>query len=151
MINRVVLMGRLTADPELKKNASDLSVVSFSVAVDRAYSKDKQETDFINCVAWRQTAEFISRYFSKGRLIALEGRLQTRTWTDRDGNKRYTTEVLVDQVSFTGEKKDDGGYGAPKKAPNVERDDFAAPPAPAQYSQDNYTDVQTDDEEDLPF
>ena len=104
MLNRVVLMGRLTADPELKKTTSDLSVLSFTVAVERNYSgnKDKQ-TDFINCVAWRQTAEFISRYFSKGKMIALEGSIQVRNYTDKNDNKRQAVEVLVYQEYFAGE------------------------------------------------
>lgn len=103
MLNRVVLMGRLTADPELKKTTSDLSVLSFTAAVERNYSgnKDKQ-TDFINCVAWRQTAEFISRYFSKGKMIALEGSIQIRNYTNKNDNKRQAVEVLVSQAYFQG-------------------------------------------------
>ena len=89
MLNRVILMGRLTADPELRKTASDLSVTSFTLAVDRNYGKGAdRQTDFINCVAWRQTAEFISRYFSKGRLMAVEGSIQVRNYTDKNDNKR---------------------------------------------------------------
>ena len=104
MLNRVVLMGRLTADPELKKTTSDLSVLSFTAAVERNYSgnKDKQ-TDFINCVAWRQTAEFISRYFSKGKMIALEGSIQVRNYTNKNDNKRQAVEVLVSQAYFAGD------------------------------------------------
>ena len=105
MLNRVILMGRLTADPELKKTNSDLSVTSFSLAVDRNYGKGAdRQTDFINCVAWRQTAEFISRYFSKGRLMAVEGSLQVRNYVDRNENKRQAVEVVVDQVYFADSK-----------------------------------------------
>ena len=101
MLNRVILMGRLTADPELRKTASDLSVTSFTLAVDRNYGKGAdRQTDFINCVAWRQTAEFISRYFSKGRLMAVEGSIQVRNYTDKNANKRQAVEVLVDQAKI---------------------------------------------------
>ena len=105
MLNRVVLMGRLTADPELKKTTSDLSVLSFTVAVERNYSgnKDKQ-TDFINCVAWRQTGEFIARYFQKGSMIAVVGSIQSRSWDGNDGKKQYATEVVVDEAYFTGSR-----------------------------------------------
>ena len=105
MLNRVILMGRLTADPELRKTASDLSVTSFTLAVDRNYGKGAdRQTDFINCVAWRQTAEFISRYFSKGRLMAVEGSIQVRNYTDKNDNKRQAVEVLVDQAFFADSK-----------------------------------------------
>lgn len=106
MINRVVLMGRLVSDPDKRTTSSGLSVVSFRLAVDRGYQRGDggQTADFINCVAWRQTANFIWEYFSKGRMIALEGKLQSRSYEDREGNKRNVLEVVVDQVSFTGEK-----------------------------------------------
>lgn len=106
MINRVVLMGRLVSDPEKRATSSGLSVASFRLAVDRGYQRGDggQTADFISCVAWRQTADFICNYFSKGRMIALEGKLQSRSYEDRDGNKRNVLEVVVDQVSFTGEK-----------------------------------------------
>ena len=105
MLNHVVLMGRLTADPELKKTASDLSVTSFTLAVDRNYGKGAdRQTDFIHCVAWRQTAEFISRYFSKGKLMAVEGSLQVRNYEDKNGNKRQAVEVLVSQAFFAESK-----------------------------------------------
>lgn len=106
MLNRVILMGRITQDLELKQTTGGTSVLSFSVAVDRNFVKqgEERQTDFINCVAWRQQAEFISKYFGKGRMIALEGNLRTRTYDDRNGTKHYVTEVFVDSVSFTGEK-----------------------------------------------
>ena len=101
MINRVILMGRLTADPELKTTASGISVTSFSIAVDRSYVKNGEErkADFINIVCWRQTAEFVCRYFSKGSLIALEGQLQTRTFQAKDGTNRHITEVVADMIN----------------------------------------------------
>ena len=116
MLNRVILMGRITHDLELRQTPNGVSVLSFSVAVDRSFAKqgEERQTDFIDCVAWRQQAEFISRYFGKGRMIALEGELQTRTYTDKNGNNRKACEVVVDRVSFTGEPKQQGqggGYG----------------------------------------
>ena len=108
MLNRVIIMGRLTQEPELKQLPSGVSCLSFSVAVDRNYVKqgEERQTDFISCTAFRQTAEFIAKYFGKGRMIALEGQLRTRTYDDSNGVKRYVTEVAVDSVSFTGEKRD---------------------------------------------
>ncbi len=110
MLNRVILMGRITQDLELKQTTGGTSVLSFTVAVDRSFVKqgEERQADFINCVAWRQQAEFISKYFGKGRMIALEGNLRTRTYDDRNGTKHYVTEVYVDSVSFTGEPKQGG-------------------------------------------
>ena len=110
MLNRVILMGRITHDLELKQTPSGVSVLSFSIAVDRGYVRqgEERQTDFINCVAWRQRAEFINNYFAKGRMIAIEGSLQTRTYDDQNGVKHYVTEVVVDNVSFTGEPKQQG-------------------------------------------
>lgn len=104
MINSVVLMGRIVNDLELKTTQSGLSVVSFRIAVDRKYSKGEKQTDFFDIVAWRTQAEFICRYFRKGSLIALEGELQTRPYQTKDGANRTVTEVLVNNVSFTGER-----------------------------------------------
>lgn len=111
MLNRVILMGRITQDLELKQTQSGISVLSFTVAVDRNYARqgEDRQTDFINCVAWRQRAEFINNYFAKGRMIAIEGNLQTRTYDDKNGVKHYVTEVIVDNASFTGEPKQQGG------------------------------------------
>lgn len=111
MLNRVILMGRIAQDLELRTTQSGVSVLAFTVAVDRSYAKpgEERQTDFIDCVAWRQNAEFINRYFGKGRMIAIEGTLQKRSYDDRNGNKRYVTEVVVDNVSFTGEPKASGG------------------------------------------
>ena len=108
MINVVVLMGRLTADPELRTTPNGISVTSFSIAVDRAYQKagTERQTDFINCVAWRQTAEFITKYFQKGSMIAVNGTLQQRSYTDKDGNKRTAYDVVIDNASFCGSKAD---------------------------------------------
>lgn len=101
--NKVILIGNLTADPELKQTNAGTSVCSFSIAVNRRFSKDgEQACDFINIQAWRQTAEFVAKYFTKGKPILVCGQLQTRTWTDKEGNKRYATEVVADEVSFVG-------------------------------------------------
>lgn len=110
MLNRIIVMGRLTRDPELRRTNSGNAVTSFTVAVDRGFktqSGDK-ETDFIDVVAWRNTAEFVSKYFSKGRMAVVEGRLQLRDWTDTEGNKRRTAEIVADSVYF-GDSKRDGG------------------------------------------
>ena len=118
MLNHITIMGRLTRDPELRRTGSGIAVASFSVAVDRDFGgRDggEKETDFIDCVAWRQTGEFVSKYFTKGRMIVVSGRLQIRSWTDKDGNKRRTAEVVADNVYFGDSKRDnnDGGnaYG----------------------------------------
>lgn len=115
MLNTVVLLGRITQDIELKSTTGGTSVIQFTVAVDRNFSKkgEEKQTDFISCVAWKQTAEFISKHFGKGRMIAIEGRLQSRTYDDKNGVKQYVTEVIVDKASFTGEaKKQAESYGA---------------------------------------
>ena len=114
MLNKVVLMGRLTAQPELKATGSGVSVLSFTIAVERNFKPQGGErmSDFINCVAWRQTADFISKYFVKGQLIAVEGSLQTRSYDDKTGAKRFVTEVVVDQSYFTGDRRAAGGNGA---------------------------------------
>lgn len=106
MMNSVILMGRLTRDPELKQTPNGTMTCSFSLAVDRSYSSQngERQADFISCVAWRQTAEFISKYFGRGQMMAVEGSLQVRAWTDSNGNKRYATEVIADRVHFCGSK-----------------------------------------------
>lgn len=109
MLNKVILMGRLTADPELRQTPNNIATLSFIIAIDRPYQKDREkQADFISCVAWRQTAEFISRYFAKGRMIIVEGALRTRTYDDKNGTKHYVTEVQVENVQF-GESKGNGG------------------------------------------
>jgi single-strand DNA-binding protein len=136
MLNRITIMGRLTRDPEYRATPAGLSVVNFTVAVDRDVpnqSGDK-ETDFIDCVAWRKTAEFITKYFFKGSLIVLSGRLQIRSWTDKDGNKRRTAEVVADSVYFGGSKT------------NTEPPSAASTPHPAS----DYAPLTGPDEQ-LPF
>ncbi len=115
MINVVVLMGRLTADPELRTTPNGISVTSFSIAVDRTYQKAgaEKQTDFINIVAWRGTAEFITRYFRKGSMIAITGSLQMRSYTDKDGNKRTVYDVVCDNASFCGSKAESGTASRP--------------------------------------
>ena len=107
MLNKIILMGRLTRDPELRKTGNGTAVTSFTLAVDRDDKPQDgaRETDFIDVVAWRGTAEFVFKYFSKGRMAAVEGRLQVRDWTDKDGNKRRNTEVIADNVYFGDSKK----------------------------------------------
>lgn len=141
MLNHITIMGRLTKDPELRRTGSGVAVTSFTVAVDRDFA-DKQsgekETDFIECIAWRHTGEFVDKYFSKGRMIVVSGRLQIRGWTDKDGNKRRTAEVVADNVYFGDSKNDtqnqNSGYTGFVKAENVPSD-FAL----------------LDDDGDLPF
>lgn len=120
MLNQAVLMGRLTADPELKHTQSGVAVIRFTLAVDRSYVRqgEERQTDFINITAWRGTAEFVSRYFRKGQLVAVQGSIQTGSYTDKDGNRRNTFEVVADQVHFAERKQSDA-------APNVNpSDDF---------------------------
>ena len=114
MLNHIVVMGRLTRDPELRKTAAGVSVTSFSVAVDRDFSQDGQkETDFLDVVAWRNTAEFAAKYFTKGRMAVVSGRLQIRNWDDKEGNKRRTAEILAENIYFGDSKKDDDSGSAP--------------------------------------
>ena len=131
MLNRIILMGRLTRDPELRQTQSGASVANFSLAVDRDF-KDKQTgektTDFIDIVAWRSSAEFVSRFFTKGRMAVVEGRLQLRDWTDKDGNKRRTAEVLAEHVYFGDSKRDaesGGAYTLPPVEPGSGGAEFA--------------------------
>ena len=115
MLNHITIMGRLTREPELRRTGSGIAVASFSLAVDRDYSpKDggERETDFIDCVAWRQTGEFVSKYFTKGRMAVVSGRLQIRSWTDKDGNKRRTAEVVADNVYFGDSRRDSDNSGS---------------------------------------
>ncbi len=115
MLNHITIMGRLTRDPELRRTGSGIAVASFSVAVDRDFGKNEngeKETDFIDCVAWRNTAEFISKYATKGRMVVVSGRLQIRSWTDKDGNKRRTAEVVADNVYFGDSRRDSDNGGS---------------------------------------
>ncbi len=134
MLNHIVIMGRLTRDPELRRTGSGVAVASFTVAVDRDFGNresGEKETDFIDCVAWRQTGEFISKYFTKGSMIVVSGRLQIRSWNDKDGNKRRTAEVVADNVYFGESKRSSEGgsaYGGNTYGGNSYG---AAPAAPA--------------------
>ena len=122
-LNKVILGGRLTADPELKQTQSGVPVVSFGVAVNRKYSKDAQqpEADFFNVTAWRETAEFLCRYFRKGSSVCIIGSIQNRSWTDRQGVKRYATDVIADEINFVDSKNDsDSGDAPPPSLPTFE-------------------------------
>ena len=147
MLNHIVIMGRLVRDPELRRTGTGVAVASFSLAVDRDFSPrdgGERETDFIDCVAWRQTGEFVSKYFTKGRMAVVSGRLQIRSWTDKDGNKRRTAEVVADNVYFGDSKRDgdSGSYSAP--APSY--GSYAAPaPAASDFA------MLEDDDAQLPF
>ena len=136
MLNVVALMGRLTADPELRTTPAGVSVTSFTIAVDRSFVKqgEERQADFINCVAWRGTADFVAKYFQKGSLIAVDGSIQTRRYQDKDGHNRTAFEVVVDNAHFAGskEKPAQSTYSAPEQPPY---DDFAT----------------IDGAEDLPF
>lgn len=144
MINSVVLMGRLTADPELRTTTTGKSVCSFSVAVDRSYSRNSEErqTDFINIVAWESTANFVCRYFVKGSMIALQGSIQTRRYEDKTGAKRTAFEVVAREVSFCGSKSETGTTAARAAAP-------AQAPAYQTAAPGDFEEIT--DDEDLPF
>jgi len=153
-LNKVTLMGRLTRDPELRSTATGTSVASFTIAVDRRFANrdGERQADFINCVAWRQTADFISKYFPKGRMIAVCGSIQTRTWDDQEGKKHYVTEVVVDEAYFAGSTPGQGAtpmQSAPSATP--------VNPKPATAPIQDFANIEGfapfDDgsEDDLPF
>lgn len=151
MLNKAILMGRLVADPELRQTPNGVAVVSFRIAVDRNYSgkTGERQTDFIDIVAWRQSAEFVSRYFTKGKMIIVDGSIQSRSYEDKTGNKRTAVEVVADNVMF-GESKSGGGGGASYQTPAPTN----APPEPAvSYSSGDAGDFSEmpDDSDDLPF
>ena len=157
MLNHITIMGRLTRDPELRRTGSGVAVASFTVAVDRDFgSRDggERETDFIDCVAWRQTGEFVSKYFTKGRMIVVSGRLQIRSWTDKDGNKRRTAEVVADNCYF-GDSKRDGDSGSAYGG-NSFSNAYSAPAgfggysAPASAPASDFAMLEDDDAQ-LPF
>ena len=128
MLNKVILMGRLTAEPELRRTTSGTAVTSFSLAVERAKARDgSKETDFIDVVAWSGTAEFVCRWFQKGQLLVLCGRLQTRVWEDREGNRRKSVEVVADEVHFAGSKSDGRQSAEPITADDFTDDDGEIP------------------------
>ena len=152
MLNHIVIMGRLTRDPELRRTGSGVAVTSFTVAVDRDFGKNEngeRETDFIDCVAWRQTGEFVSKYFAKGRMAVVSGRLQIRPWTDKDGNKRRTAEIVADNVYFGDSKREgesgNASYGAAPAAPA-----FGGYSAPASSPASDFA-MLDDDDAQLPF
>ena len=156
MLNKIFLMGRLVADPELKQTTSGLPVATFRIAVDRDF-KNKQtgekEADFVTIVAWRGTAEFVARYFTKGRMAVVEGRLQIRPYTDRDGNKRSATEVVAENIYFGDSRRDGdsgGSYGGYPAAPST------APSQPSPYDApvpagDQFAELDEDDDGELPW
>lgn len=152
MLNKIFIMGRLTRDSELRRTNNGTAVASFSLAVDRDYKNadGTKETDFIDVVAWRQSAEFVSKYFSKGRMAVVEGRLQMRDWTDKDGNKRRNAEVVVDNIYFGDSKRDGntgpGNYSAPAGSYGAPDGGYSVPtPGPSGFA-------EIDDEDgDLPF
>ena len=148
MLNHITIMGRLTRDPELRRTGSGIAVASFTVAVDRDFGgRDggERETDFIDCVAWRNTGEFVSKYFTKGSMAVVSGRLQIRSWTDKDGNKRRTAEVVADNVYFGESKRasDGNAYGG---------NSYSAPAysAPASAPASDFA-MLDDDDAQLPF
>lgn len=147
MYNKAILVGRLTANPELKKTPNGVSVVSFSLAVDRSYQTNgERQTDFINCVAWRNTAEFISKYFSKGKILGVDGSIQTRNYEDKNGNKRTAVEVVVDNAFFTESKASAQASGGTIPMPTT------PPTENVSYSSGSADDFQEiDTEDDLPF
>ena len=158
MLNHIVIMGRLVRDPELRRTGSGIAVASFRIAVDRDFApKDggERKADFIDCVAWRQTGEFISKYFAKGRMIVVDGRLEMRDWTDKDGNKRTSAEVNVSNAYFGDSKRDGEGAGSyggntyggsSYSAPAPSYGGYSAPAAPASDFA-----MLDDDDAQLPF
>lgn len=136
MLNQITIMGRITRDVELRRTGSGTAVASFTVAVDRDFTQDgNKETDFIDCIAWRQTGEFVHKHFNKGDMIVVSGRLQIRGWTDKDGNKRRTAEVVADNVYFGSSKRD-------SESPAT----YAPPSGPSQFAE-----LEDGDDAQLPF
>ena len=162
MLNKIFLQGRLVADPELRHTQSGVAVASFRIAVDRDFKNQngEKEADFINIVAWRGTAEFVTRYFSKGRMIIVDGRLQVRDYTDRDGNRRYATEVVANNLYFGDSRRDSqpaaqGGYEPFGTPPPVSNSSYAPPanygtPSSSGAAGGSFAELSDDDGE-LPF
>lgn len=156
MLNKAMLQGRLTADPELRSTPSGVSVTTFALAVNRNFKKDgEQETDFINCVAWRSTAEFVCKYFQKGQQAVVDGSIQNRSYTDKQGNRRTAFEVVVDNIYFAGSKKNDG-QTAPPPAPQSSANSYTFPddfePQQQGFSQSQYKPTwAVDPDDELPF
>ena len=152
MLNHIIIMGRMTRDPEMKYTQSNTPVASFSLAVERDFGgRDggEKQTDFIDCTAWRQTAEFVSKYFAKGSMAVVSGRLQIREWNDREGNKRRSAEVVADNIYFGESKRREGGdnRGASNSAPKHEPPATSAPTA--QPAEPTFAELA--DESELPF
>ncbi len=164
MLNHIVIMGRLVRDPELRRTGSGVAVASFRVAVDRDFvPKDggERKADFIDCVAWRQTGEFVSKYFTKGRMIIVNGRLEMRDWTDKDGNKRTSAEIVADNVYFGDSRRDsesgNSSYGNNSYGGNNSSNSYSAPApsyggysAPASAPASDFAMLEDDDAQ-LPF
>ena len=151
MLNHIVLMGRLTRDPELRRTGSGVAVASFTLAVDRDYAAQgaEKETDFVDIVAWRSTAEFVSKYFTKGRMAVVEGRLQIRDWTDKDGGKRRSAEIVADNVYFGDSKRDSAGdFGAPASYSAPAGGGYSSPAPSGGHS--DFAEIGEEDG-DLPF
>ena len=138
MINKVILMGRLTRDPELRHTGKGTPVTTFSIAIDNGYG-DNKRTDFVNCLAWNKTAEFVTKYFAKGKMIIVIGRIATRSWETQDGKRAYATEVIANEVNF----------GESKTSPQLNTPQTAAQP-PTQDDDDDFTPLDEEDD-DLPF
>lgn len=138
MINKVILMGRLTRDPKLRHTGKGTPVTTFSIAIDNGYG-DNKRTDFVNCLAWNKTAEFVTKYFAKGKMIIVIGRITTRSWETQDGKRAYATEVIANEVNF----------GETKTSPQLNTPQTAAQP-PMQYDDDDFTPLDEEDD-DLPF
>ena len=160
MLNRIVIMGRLTRDPELRRTQNGTAVTSFSVAVDRDFkSRESGEkaTDFIDVVAWRQTAEFVCQYFTKGRMAVVEGRLQIRDWKDKDGNNRRSAEVVADNIYFGDSKRDNADGGSFNQSQGYAQSFNQVPQQPAYQAPQNVSaapsdfSMLSDDDPDLPF
>lgn len=164
MLNKIFVMGRLTHDPELRRTGSGTPVCSFSIACDRDFKSQsgEKETDFFDVVAWRATGEFVSKYFTKGRMAVVSGRLQIRNWTDKEGNKRRSAEVVADNIYFGDSKRDTqadpfgasystGSYGAAPVAPTAPAASFGAPSAPAAPAPASDFAMLEDDDDQLPF
>ena len=145
MLNHITIMGRMVRNPELRRTGSGIAVTSFTVAVDRDFTSNEsgeRETDFIDCVAWRQTGEFVDKYFAKGRMAVVSGRLQNRSWTDKDGNKRRTAEVVADNVYFGDSKREESN---PTPAVDTPTPAVDTPTPASQFS------MLDDDDAHLPF
>lgn len=151
--NKVILMGRLTSDPELKQTQNGVTVTSFNIAVDRRFKQgEERQTDFPTIVAWRQTAEFVTRYFKKGSAILICGELQTRSWEDQQGNKRYATEVVANEVSFCESKKEEPANSV-SSVQNGSVVQNSAPQGyiPQSYIKPDFENAADDSDADLPF